>query len=275
MIKFLFSVLFASSLFISYDAVAQSDSIVLKDIEWDAKAPAGMTELFIPSEGAKLAGFIYKANGPQKHPTLLLLHGYPGNERNLDLAQVVRAHGWNVIYFDYRGSWASQGKFSFKNCVQDVLNVVAFCKKYRDSLGIDTSHMVLFGHSMGGWICLKALQRLPGIRKGFALSTWNIGGDRITPANTSPGYFVLNSSVRELFDPVRADRPFFNLANDGRWLAGKQIIMLDEHSGNRAVADSIRATNRAFFDYQVWKTDHPFTNKRVALMKMVLAFLDK
>jgi len=117
-----------ATLFASQPAIAQTDSIILKDIAWDKNSPAAMSELFIPSEGALLAGFIYKANGPRKHPTLLLLHGYPGNERNLDLAQVVRAHGWNVIYFDYRGSWGSQGQFSFKNCVKDVVNVVNFCK---------------------------------------------------------------------------------------------------------------------------------------------------
>ena len=100
------------------------DSIVFKDLVWDKAAPAGQIELTIPSENSKLAAFIYSANGKQKHPTLLLLHGYPGNERNLDLAQIVRAHGWNVIYFDYRGSWGSQGQFSFANCVQDVKNLL-------------------------------------------------------------------------------------------------------------------------------------------------------
>jgi len=202
--------LIAFILFTSTRVLAQNDSIVLKDIAWDKDYPAGMTELSIPSGTAQLAGFIYNANGPQKHPTLLLLHGYPGNERNLDLAQVVRAHGWNVIYFDYRGSWASQGKFSFKNCVEDVVNVVAFCKKYQDSLKIDTSNIVLFGHSMGGWVCLKALQQLPGIKKGFALSTWNIYNDYkkvlsekellslASDPNTGGKYFVLNASLKEM-----------------------------------------------------------------------------
>ena len=104
--KIITKIIIASLLISSITAQAQiSDSIVLKDLVWDKTAPAGMTELTIPSGNSKLAGFIYKANGAQKHPTLLLLHGFPGNERNLDLAQVVRAHGWNVIYFDYRGSW--------------------------------------------------------------------------------------------------------------------------------------------------------------------------
>ena len=268
----------------SANAFAQSDSIVLRDLSWDKVSPASSTELFIPSENSLLAGLIYKANGARKHPTLLLLHGYPGNERNLDLAQVVRAHGWNVIYFNYRGSWGSQGKFSFKNCVQDVVNVVSFCKKYRDSLNIDTSNIVLFGHSMGGWVCLKALQQLPTIKKGFALSTWNIGDDfknistekeMLRAANAAGNYFVLNTSLKELFTPVIQDHQYFDLNNDGRSLAGKQIIMLDEHNRNKQLAETIKNAHQSYFDYAVWQTDHSFTNKRISLINKLLAFLER
>jgi len=262
------------------------DSIVLRDIQWDATAPAGSVELVIPSGNALLAGFIYKANGGQKHPTLLLLHGYPGNERNLDLAQVVRAHGWNVIYFNYRGSWGSQGQFSFANCVRDVVNTVAFCKKYSDSLRIDTSNIVLFGHSMGAWVCLKSLASLPGIKKGFALSTWdiysslkNVTGPQLTKMVNNPNsglnYFVLNTPVKEIFQPVLSNLPFYNIQNDSAILAGKQIIMLDEHNGNKGLAESLEKNNRASFDYDVWQTDHGFTNKRISLINKVLLFLDR
>ncbi len=170
---------------------------------------------------------MYRANGKQKHPTLILLHGYPGNERNLDLAQVVRSRGWNVIYFNYRGSWGSQGKFSFANAVEDVANVVAFCKKNQEKLQIDPSNIVLFGHSMGGWVCLKALQRLPNIRKGFALSTWNIYSDFkdvknreelnriVNDPKSGLKYVVLNTPVEDIFSPVLERPSFFDLSNDG------------------------------------------------------------
>ncbi|HEX3080772.1 MAG TPA: alpha/beta fold hydrolase [Puia sp.] len=277
----------SSALFTSTRIFAQSDSIVLKDLTWDKNSPAGSTELFIPSNGSLLAGLIYTANGPGKHPTLLMLHGYPGNERNLDLAQVVRAHGWNVIYFNYRGSWGSQGKFSFKNCVEDVVNVVAFCKKYQDSLKIDVSNIVLFGHSMGGWVCLKSLQQLPEVKKGFALSVWDIPhqygrvlnekevDDLARNPTENSKYFVLNASLQELFQPVLKQPDYYNLENDGNALANKQVVMLDEHIRNRQIAESIKKSNKAYFDYQVWDTDHSFTNKRVSLMNKLILFLDK
>jgi len=272
-------------LFVSTSAFSQSDSIVLRDIKWDNSSPAGFTELAIPSGNGVMQGFIYKANGGQKHPTLLLLHGFPGNERNLDVAQVVRAHGWNVIYFNYRGSWGSQGQFSFKNCVEDVVNVVTFCKKYKDSLKIDTSNIVLFGHSMGGWVCLKALQQLPAVKKGFALSTWDIYGEFkninsaqqiITKVKKEGGeIFVLNTPTKTIYETVVNDPDYFNLVNDARALSDKQITMLDEHSNNKEIAAAIKTSNKAYFDYEVWYTDHSFTNKRISLINKVLDFLNR
>ena len=87
---------------INSNSQISTDTIVWRDLPWDSTSPAGMIELTIPSNGSLLAGIIYTANGKQKHPTLILLHGIPGNERNLDIAQIVRAQGWNVIFFDHR-----------------------------------------------------------------------------------------------------------------------------------------------------------------------------
>ena len=287
MINFSAKFLLAILLFVSTNAFTQSESIILNDLKWDMTSPASSTELFIPSGNSQIAGLIYNANGLQKHPTLLLLHGYPGNERNLDIAQVVRSRGWNVIYFDYRGSWGSQGKFSFKNCVEDVVNVVSFCNKYQDSLKIDTSNIVLFGHSMGGWVCLKALQELPTIKKGFALSTWNIGDvyknvttekEMLRLANdpkTGGKYFVLNTSLKDLYTPVLQDKNYFNLLNDTKSLSDKQIIMIDEHEKNSQLAAKMKESNKSYFDYSVWQTDHSFTNKRASLINKVLAFIEK
>jgi pimeloyl-ACP methyl ester carboxylesterase len=287
MIKFSTKFILSFLLLVSTNAFAQSESIVLSDLKWDITSPARSTELFIPSGNSQIAGLIYSANGLQKHPTLLLLHGYPGNERNLDIAQIVRSHGWNVIYFDYRGSWGSQGKFSFKNSVEDVVNVVAFCNKYQDSLKIDTSNIVLFGHSMGGWVVLKALQELPTIKKGFALSTWNIGDyyknvstekEMLRLANDPNGvgkYFVLNTSLKDLYTPVLQDQTYFNLLNDAKSLADKKIIMIDEHEKNSQLAAKMKESNKSYFDYSVWQTDHVFTNKRISLIKKIITFLER
>lgn len=270
-------ILLLAFLFSQAYGFGQYDSVVLRDLSFDGPSSAGMTELNIPSGESLIAGFMYRAGGSNKRPTLLLLHGQPGNERNLDLGQYIRSKGWNVIYFDYRGSWGSQGTYSFKNCVEDVFNVVEFCKKYRDSLNIDTSNIVLFGHSMGAWVCIKALEQVPGVKKGFALSTWNIGTyyNNISP-KSGRNLFMLNTSLEELYNSVDQNRAYFNLINDDfKSLKGKQLVMIDEHKFNSQLAETIKKAAPLYFEYAVWKTDHSFTNKRVALMNKLLDYLNQ
>ncbi|MGH9819880.1 MAG: alpha/beta hydrolase family protein [Pyrinomonadaceae bacterium] len=266
-------------------AQTKETSITQTDLARSTVSPAGFIELQLPSAGSLLQGFMYKANGSKPHPTLILLHGYPGNERNLDLAQAVRAHGWNVVYFDYRGSWGSQGEFSFRHCVEDVKNVVAYLKQNASKLEIDTKSIALFGHSMGGFVCLKALEEIPDIQKGFALSSWDIYAETSEAAKANKlialeqeadTIFVLNKrSGKALFAAVLQEADFHNLLNSAKPLANKQMVMLDEHHNNKALAAAIQKANQNYFDYEVWDTDHPFTNKRISLINRVLAFLDR
>jgi uncharacterized protein len=116
------------------------------------------------------------------------------------------------------------------------------------------------------------------------LSTWDIYGDfkdvkteqqMMERAKQGGSYFVLNTPLKELFEPVVKHPSYYKIQNDIAVLAGKQIIMLDEHHGNSELADTIRRSNHNYFDYEVWQTDHPFTNKRISLINKVLAFLDK
>jgi pimeloyl-ACP methyl ester carboxylesterase len=74
----------------------------------------------ISSGGVNLNAILYTASGPGPHPTMLLLHGFPGNEQNMDLAQTVRRAGWNVLTIYYRGSWGGPGVFRFEHCLEDA-----------------------------------------------------------------------------------------------------------------------------------------------------------
>src|SRR5690348_6082167 len=107
------STLASVGLIIASAASAGVDPAIYTDPPHDAAHPARMEVLHIPSGGVAINGVAYLAGGAREHPTLVLMHGVPGNEKNLDLAQAVRRAGWNVITFNYRGSWGSPGKFSF------------------------------------------------------------------------------------------------------------------------------------------------------------------
>jgi len=127
---------------------------VYTDPPADAAHPARMEVLHIPSHGVSINGVLYAPSGAGTHPTIVICHGLPGNEKNLDLAQAVRRAGWNAVTFNYRGSWGSPGSFRFAQNLEDADAVLAFLREPANAtnLGIDTRRVVLAGHSMGGWV---------------------------------------------------------------------------------------------------------------------------
>ncbi len=105
-----------------------------------------------------MSGLIYLANGPGPHPTVVILHGFPGNEKNLDLAQAIRRSGFNVVFFHYRGSWGSEGTFSLLQIDDDALAALNFLRdpEVAQRFRVDISKLSLLGHSMGGFGALSA-----------------------------------------------------------------------------------------------------------------------
>jgi pimeloyl-ACP methyl ester carboxylesterase len=139
--------------------------------------PPAMIELTFESEGSRLNGLVYLADGPGPHPLVLLLHGFPGNEKNLDLAQAMRRSGVNVVFFHYRGSWGSGGEFGFANSVKDVANVLAMV---RDSTWAvehrsDPSKVGIVGHSFGSFLGAKTVEGDGSIACFANLDGWDVG----------------------------------------------------------------------------------------------------
>ncbi len=150
---------------------------IFTDPPHDAKYPARMVVLHISSGEVRINGVAYLAGGPGLHPTFVLLHGLPGNEKNFDLAQAVRRAGWNAITMNYRGSWGSPGSFRFAYTLEDADAVVAYLRDTANvrALAIDTTRMVLAGHSMGGWVTAMTAAHDHDLRGAILISAVNMG----------------------------------------------------------------------------------------------------
>src|ERR1700674_3807269 len=139
------------------EVLAQSvPPAIFTDPPADSAHPAAMTVLHIPSHGARINGLVYSPPGAGPHPTLVICHGLPGNEKNLDLAQAVRRAGWNAVTFNNRGSWGSPGAFRFSHNLEDADAVLAYLRDPVNAprLGIDTQRIAMAGHSIGGWVAV-------------------------------------------------------------------------------------------------------------------------
>src|SRR4051812_45008658 len=119
-------------------------AVVTADPAPDAAHPPHQEQALVPSAGLGMNALLYLAGGAGPHPTMVLFHGFPGNEQNLDLAQAVRRAGWNVLTLHYRGSWGSPGVFTLQHVVEDAKAAEAFVENPANAAkyGIDPKRIV-------------------------------------------------------------------------------------------------------------------------------------
>jgi pimeloyl-ACP methyl ester carboxylesterase len=252
-----------------------------------------MAEIAFPSAGERLNGLLYIAPGPGPHPTLLLLHGNPGNERNLDLAQVLRRAGYTVLFFDYRGNWGSGGTFSRTHALEDVhaaLNWVrsdTTASQYR----IDASRVALVGHSMGGWLALMAAAADPTVACVGTLDSRNVGAygrllqrdssaaSALVVANdwlTAPGApYRVEGGGAGLVAEMKANAERWDVTAHARALSDRPILVVGStfRADQDALAAALREAGARRLTAFTWSTDHSFSDRRVALARAVLDWL--
>lgn len=122
---------------------------------------------FIPSGDATMLGGFYRAATGGPAGAVLLLHGLPGHEKNLDLAHDLRQAGFHVLYFHYRGSWGSGGRFSMRHLLPDSAAALAWIAGRPE---VDPRRIALVGFSLGGWVALTLAGRSPEIAACAAIS---------------------------------------------------------------------------------------------------------
>ena len=134
-----------------------------------------MTSFQIPSHGKAMNAIAYLAAGAGPHPVVIVLHGFPGNEKNLDLAQAIRRAGWNALFFNYRGRWGTPGTFSFGNAIEDTQTAIAWIREPANAakLHSDPKRIVLVGHSMGGFMAAYAGSHDPAVLATGLISAAN------------------------------------------------------------------------------------------------------
>ena len=266
---------------------------VFSSLSWGQRA--SIESFQIPSHGGFLNAFVYVAAGPGPHPVVVLLHGFPGNERNLDLAQDMRSAGWDVLYFDYRGSWGSPGDFSFTHGIEDTAAAVSYLRtpEMVGILRLDPSRIVLLGHSMGGFMAVQAAAADVGIMGVALISAADFGG-RIPQPLSSEGeeaeVRALTASYdREGMEPLAGctaeglAREL--LANATQWsFAGKVealkvrplLIVSSEDAyghGNEAFANALRRAGNNRVSTLHLPTDHAYSDQRGPLAGAVLRWL--
>jgi pimeloyl-ACP methyl ester carboxylesterase len=256
---------------------------------------AAMQTMQIPSHGSLLNALVYVAAGAGPHPVVILLHGFPGNERNLDLAQDMRRAGWDVLYFNYRGSWGTPGDFSFSHGIEDVASAIAYLRQpaVARQLRLDPTHIVLIGHSMGGFMTIEGAAADPAITAFATISAGDMGGFIPQPQPKDHEQEVIQKIgaglAHEGMAPLSGCTPE-GLAHDiwdhaSLWRFAAKIDVLKNRTAliitsddglaqaNIDFADKLEAAGDTHVTTLHLATDHSYSDQRLELSKAVLEWL--
>ena len=277
---------------------AQLSAAITSDPTTDIAQPAALESFQIPSHGAGLNAMMYIAPGAGAHPIVILLHGFPGNEKNLDLAQTMRRAGWDVLYFNYRGSWGTSSQFSFSHCMEDAQAALAYVRQEANAhrLHADPRTIVLVGHSMGGMVAAYVGAHDPQVKGITLISAADMAGRTKLPPSISAEARktvqekVASALAREGLAPLAGCTPdalaaelllhadSWSLAAQGALLKDRQVLVVTSDDGNTAANDAftsaVRSGGNAGVSAIHLATDHVYSGKRIQLEETVLRWLD-
>ncbi len=241
--------------------------------------------LHIPSGGVEINALAYLAAGAGPHPTLVLCHGWPGNEKNLDLAQAVRRAGWNVVTFNYRGSWGSPGNFHFAQNPQDAAAVLAYLRVPANAaqLGIDPAKLAIIGHSMGGWVTAVVASDDRGLLGAGLISAANLASEggqsraEVVKLAASNAETLAGTSPELMADELMSGAPVLDILRTAPGLAKRPLLVLSSDDGLAPQTDALIAAVRKAGGKRITAvhaaTDHSWSDHRIFLEAQVIRWL--
>ena len=139
-------------------------------------------EVSFSNHGTKLCGTLYRPQGNQPYPAVVVVHPASEGKRTdpfyNHLKSELPAHGIGVLVFDRRGSGDSEGDFEtadFEDLAGDVISAVEYLQTRTD---VDRTKIGLHGTSQGAWIAPIA-----AARKSDIAYIIEVSASGVSPAN--------------------------------------------------------------------------------------------
>lgn len=273
-----------------------SDPLVTDPFD-PAGPPARTVSLTLESAEVPLQGVLHLPAGAGPHPVVVVLHGFPGIERNFDLAHALRRAGYAALVFHYRGSWGMGGSWSWAHVLEDSARVVSQLREPATAAahGLDTGRLAVIGHSAGGFAALMTAAADPAVTAvgsvaGFDLGT--AGADCRRDPAVRAAYLedwadallpLSGTSAPALVDEMEAAGDSWRLARLAPSFADRPVLLIgggrddvapaDKH--HLPLVDAYRAGPVSGLEDHLFPTDHGLSDHRVALARTTIDFLDR
>jgi dipeptidyl aminopeptidase/acylaminoacyl peptidase len=188
------------------------------------------------SEGLKIYALMTVPMGEKPAtgwPVIVFNHGYippevyVTTERYVAYVDMIARNGYIVFRSDYRGHANSEGvargAYGSPDYTVDVLNAVSSVKRYPDA---DPNRIGMWGHSMGGYITLRAMVIRDDIRAGVIwggvvasypdlMTKWRRGPSAVVP---TPNPRSWRSSLIQQYGSPEENPGFWNSISANSYL---------------------------------------------------------
>ena len=230
---------------------------------------------------------ILRAGGEGKHPTILLAHGIPGVEKNLDLAQGLRRVGFHVVTYHYSGSWNSAGDYAITHCLEDSETVLEYIKNDTE-MHFDTEQLYVVGHSMGCFIAAHLAAKHPELKAAVTIAPCDMGEGMMSAKGReqmkaifeSAAPWLSGTSAQALYEETEKNKKAYQLSGLAASLKDMPIYCINAKLDEECSADvhvlpwtdAVKAAGGHIL-CEEYVTDHSFSDMRNNLIEKVARYL--
>ncbi len=252
------------------------------------------------SKGVNIHGLFYKASGVKPLPTVILCHGFTGNDTDvLGLGERLMKEGFNALAFNYRGTWGSKGLFTIANSLEDVISAIRYAKSsfaVRE-FNVEPSTITIIGWSYGGGMALLGPLDDPTVRNVVYIAGGNLSevgrmmeqSDEFRRAILKMVDQGISDSsfsslpAEELFAEVFADMDKYDLVKHVEALSDKSILIIggwrdQENTIEHHILPLYRALQKHRAEQvqiEILDADHSFTDVRSQLADRIVSWLKR
>jgi dipeptidyl aminopeptidase/acylaminoacyl peptidase len=259
------------------------------------------TSVSFVDNGHQIQGWLYEAKGNGPFSTVILLHGSVGNEGDyFGLGECLSKEGFNVLTYNYPGSWKSEGVRTDETALSSVQSAIGFVMSSSSIAlySIDTSDIILVGYSYGGGMALLGAAKDKTIKKVISIAGVDLSvlAEKI---EKNQEFRSIHQQMidRTLADPDRArgpsgkeyhelllkNRNLYNLKNHSTDLVKKEVlfiggwfdfsIRIEDHILPLYRELQLKKSNHV--KMVAFETDHRFTNVQEELADCITNWLRK
>ncbi|HBQ21146.1 MAG: hypothetical protein A2Z91_00650 [Deltaproteobacteria bacterium GWA2_38_16] len=216
---------------------------------------------------------IFSRNG------ILFLHGYPGSQKNYDIAEHLALKGFHCYVMHYRGAWQSEGQYSLVSNYKDVELML----RYLNDKGYSEEKLSLVGASWGGFVALETFSKHSRFYKVILLAPFMMldqsekalqEGAQFLYSITKPS--IKNYEKYQIVEDLKTIQENYNPANRLHILDGSKVLII--HGVNDTICPVEASVKlKSLFEtparlYQLEAQDH-FLHTRELLYDFCYSFL--